>query len=361
MEQKTRRGYLVLADISGYTSFLAGTELEHADDIITALLETIVSKFKNLLTISKLEGDAVFAYVEEGNLPRGETLLELIENTYVAFRDHADAAYRRTTCQCRACRAIPTLDLKFMVHHGDFIVQHVAGIMELVGSDVNLIHRLTKNHVFEATGWKAYTLFTNQSLERMNLRPERLVRQMEAYEHLGEVETYSMDLHQRYKELKEKQRVFLSEDEADAVIVHDFPASPVVVWDWINAPSKRVLWGGFNEFKIIRGSDGRTGAGTQSHCIHDAKVLNSETILDWHPFEYWTQDAISGPSRSTYKIDQLDDGKRSRLHLHIKGMMPLPGFIRKPIMKMFTRIVDKSLQDLESMIAKEQSELAQAR
>jgi hypothetical protein len=46
MESKTQQGYLVLADISGYTSFLAGTELEHAEDVISALLETIVENFK---------------------------------------------------------------------------------------------------------------------------------------------------------------------------------------------------------------------------------------------------------------------------------------------------------------------------
>jgi hypothetical protein len=350
MESKTRHGYLVLADISGYTSFLAGTELEHAEDVISALLVTIVESFKNLLTISKLEGDAVFAYVEEQDLPRGETLLELIENTYVAFRDHADAAYRATTCQCKACRAIPTLDLKFLAHHGDFIVQNVSGIKELVGSDVNLVHRLLKNHVFESTGWKAYILFTIQALQSMNLMPECLQKQTESYEHLGDVEAYAMDLHERYRELKESQHVFLSAKEADAVIIHDFDAPPVVVWDWINAPSKRVLWSGFNEFKIVRGASGRTSPGTQSHCIHNAKVINSEIMLDWHPFEYWTQDSAGGPTRQTYKIEPLDGGKRSRMHFHIKGKMNLPRFMRIPMIKFFLRPMKKSLHELDNLI-----------
>jgi hypothetical protein len=360
MEQKTLQGYLLIADISGYTSFLAGTELEHAQDILTALLETIVANFKNRLTISKIEGDAVFAYIHETDLPRGETLLELIECTYMAFRDHVDAAYRNTTCRCKACSAIPSLDLKFVVHLGDFMIQNVAGIRELVGSDVNLVHRLLKNHVFETTGWKAYTLFTNQALEHMNLRPDCLQKQVESYEHLGEVETYYMDMHQRYKELKEAQRVFLTAKEADVVIVHDFPAPPLEVWDWINAPTKRVLWSGFNEFKVIRGSDGRTGTGTQSHCIHDAKVLNSEIILDWHPFDYWTQDANTGPTRQTYKIEPLEGGNRSRVHLHIKGKMRWPGFIRKPFMNIVKRMIEKAMKDLENAILQERSQVVAA-
>ena len=62
MERKTQTGYLVLADISGYTSFVAKTEIEHADIALSMLLETIVEKLSACLIISKLEGDAVFCY-----------------------------------------------------------------------------------------------------------------------------------------------------------------------------------------------------------------------------------------------------------------------------------------------------------
>ena len=144
MERKTQSGYLMLADISGYTSFVAQTEIEHADIALSYLLETIVEKLGSTLIISKLEGDAVFAYVEESKLPDGKSLLELIDHTYLAFRDRAKGLYSTATCDCRACRAIPILDLKFMVHYGNFIIQQVAGIRDLLGTDVNLIHRLER-------------------------------------------------------------------------------------------------------------------------------------------------------------------------------------------------------------------------
>ena len=38
MERKTQTGYLLLADISGYTSFVAQTEIEHADMALSFLL-----------------------------------------------------------------------------------------------------------------------------------------------------------------------------------------------------------------------------------------------------------------------------------------------------------------------------------
>jgi hypothetical protein len=202
MERKTQTGYLLLADISGYTSFVATTEIEHADLALSILLEAIVERLSSLLIISKLEGDAVFAYVEQGKLLEGKSLLELIDHTYLAFRDKADVLFREATCACKACLAIPTLDLKFMVHHGDFIIQQVAGIRDLMGTDVNLVHRLAKNHVSESTGWKGYALFTDQVLERMQVSRDDLFKRCETYEHLGDVDIYCMDMHVRYENMK---------------------------------------------------------------------------------------------------------------------------------------------------------------
>lgn len=202
MERKTQTGYLVLADISGYTSFVAKTEIEHADMALSFLLEVMVEKLSGLLTICQLEGDAVFAYVEESKLDEGSSLLVLIDHTYLAFRDKALALYDQATCPCRACQALPTLDLKFMLHHGEFLIQQVAGVHHLLGTDVNLIHRLAKNHVSEATGWRGYALFTHQGLERLQTDKRSFIQQTESYEHLGQVETYVMDMHTRYEEMK---------------------------------------------------------------------------------------------------------------------------------------------------------------
>lgn len=205
MERKTQTGYLVLADISGYTSFVAQTEIEHADLALSYLLETIVEQISGLLTVGQLEGDAVFAYIEESKLEQAQSLLELIDQTYLAFREKALALYSRATCPCRACRALPTLDLKFMLHHGEFLMQTVAGVSHLLGTDVNLIHRLAKNHVCESTGWKGYALFTDQALERLQTEKDSFVQQTESYEHLGDVNTYVRDMHVRYEKLKASQ------------------------------------------------------------------------------------------------------------------------------------------------------------
>jgi len=201
MERKTQTGFLFLADISGYTFFLASTELEHADIALGFLLETIIEKLSAKLKIAKLEGDAVFAYIEDGQIGDCDEMMALVGDIYRAFRDKAIDLNLHRTCDCRACRAIPDLDLKFMVHHGEYIVQQVAGITDLLGSDVNLVHRLLKNGVTESTGWRGYALFTRPVLESLDGNKAEYVQQCETYEHLGEVDTFVVNMHPRYHAL----------------------------------------------------------------------------------------------------------------------------------------------------------------
>jgi len=340
MDEKTQHGYLVIADISGFTSYLAKVELEHAHEILTDLLVTIVNEFKTLLTISKLEGDAVFAYSPEENIPGGERVLELVENTYLAFRRQRKTSRRNTTCTCNACKAIPTLDLKFFVHHGDYIVQEVSGIRELVGSDVNMIHRLMKNHITENTGWNAYILFTNRAFQHMQVQPEGLHEQIETYEHLGDIRTLSLDLHERYKTLMKTQRIIISPEEADFIFSFDFRVPPATIWHWLtDTEKKNLLSEGEAVFTARARPGGRNGAGASNHCAHGKNLKGSliETILDWRPFEYFTSDAEEGKShmRQTYRLEPLSDGNQTRLHMLMIMISPkLPRLIRRPMLKM---------------------------
>ena len=336
MSTSTQHGYLVIADISGYTSFVAKTELEHSHEILSDLLELLVEKFKPLMTISKLEGDAVFAYAVEGVFSRGETLIEFIESTYVAFRDKQVSMKRATTCTCNACRNIPTLDLKFFAHHGDFIIQNVASIRELVGSDVNVIHRLTKNHISESTGWRAYMMFTERCLEHLDMNLDDTHVQMEEYEHLGEIKTLNVDLHKRYKEITDTRRIMIDEKDADLIVRVDFPTPPAVTWEWIQDPTKRNLWSdGHIHWSHGDRPRGRAGKGASNHCAH-GKTLSTEVTLDWRPFEYSTTDSFENGKKTfseTFRLEPLPDGG-TRLHDVMQLHMPMPGFLRRIMARM---------------------------
>jgi hypothetical protein len=330
MDIATQHGYFVLADLSGYTSFVAGTELEHSHEILSDLLETICKRIETLLTIHKLEGDAVFAYAPEAKITRGETLLELIESTYAAFRDRQVEIRRATTCTCNACKNIPSLDLKFIVHHGDYILQQVRNIREMVGSDVNLVHRLSKNHVSDVTGWRAYMMLTEKCLEHLNLNLEETQAITESYEHLGEVKTLNIDLHKRYREILEARRILIDEKDADIILRVDFPTPPPLTWEWIQDPVKRNLW--VNHVHWFRGDrpKGRAGRGASNHCAH-GKSLSTEVTLDWRPFEYSTIDSFENEKKTfseTLRFEPLPGGG-TRVHDIMQMHIPLPRFLRR--------------------------------
>lgn len=329
MAEQSRHGYLVLADISGYTSFLARVELEHAHEILTDLLEVIVDKFQSLLTISKLEGDAVFAYVDEALVPRGETILELIESTYVAFRQRRDTSNRVTTCTCKACQSMPSLELKFFVHHGSYMVQHIAGTQELVGSDVNLAHRLMKNHIVEHTGWKAYAMFTRIAMECMQLTLEDVYNQIETYEHLGDIETITIDLLPRYETLAASHKHFISPETAEASLSHEFDAPLPILWQINTSPAiltamsnKTLVWSAFKR------PGGRSGIGAVNHCAHGKGVLQA-TIVDWHPFDYFTVQGSDGRMKfhQTIQFQPRVGGKHTLVSWRWTLDMGFPRFI----------------------------------
>ena len=321
-EQTMQHGYLVLADISGYTSYLAGVELDHAHEILSDLLETIVGSLKALLIISKLEGDAVFGYVPEARVNRGETLFELVEATYAAFLDRQATVRRHTTCDCNACRAIPSLDLKFITHYGSYIVQTISGIHELVGSDVNLVHRLLKNHIADSTGWHAYALFTVPALAHLAVPydPGSLHSQSETYEHLGVIETASLDLHARYQALTAARHVVISPPEAQVTKVFEIAAPPAVVWDWATDPQRRSQWMHGTTWKAGARPGGRTSAGARNHCAHGKNGQTLETVLDWKPFEYFTaQQAPNATNASVFtcRFERLAGGAATRLSVNL--------------------------------------------
>jgi len=363
MSISTQHGYLVIADISGYTSFVAETELEHSHEILSDLLGTICEKIETMLTIHKLEGDAVFAYVPEANIQRGETLLELMESTYVAFRDKQVSIKRATTCTCNACRHIPLLDLKFIAHHGDYILQQVHNIREMVGSDVNLVHRLLKNHVADSTGWHAYMMFTEKCLEHLQLIPESAQMIVEEYDHLGEVKTYNIDLHPRYKAITDERRILIDEKDADVVFQFDFPTPPAVTWEWLQDPTKRNLWGdGTTRWYAGDRPKGREGKGASNHCAH-GKGVSTEVTVDWRPFEYATTDSFENGKKNfskTVRLEALPNGG-TRLHDVAQMHLPLPRWLSRIVAGFMMRYVFKYDKSVEKAIQLAGEEFAKTR
>ena len=281
---------LVIADISGYTGFLAGAELDHAQDILADLMSTVVGAFRPTFKLAKLEGDAAFVYVRTPTIDPAQ-LQDTVERCYFAFRRRLRDVQQASTCECNACILVPNLDLKVVAHHGQIIRQRIASWEELVGSDVVLVHRLLKNRVAEATGLRAYAMYSEGCVAAMGLddpasaglRPHR-----ETYEGVGEVTGWVRDLEAAWQAEIERARVVV--DPKDAVRNYDvvFDAPQAIVWDWLTSPARRIQWQhGATGIAMVEGTAGRRGVGTVNHCIHGKDTIVEE-VLDWRPVDYVT-------------------------------------------------------------------------
>ena len=188
----TQRGFLVLADISGFTAFVTATEIEHGPPIIAALLEEVIRHIAPPLQIQDIEGDAVFALGAHGQVVPPASLLDVLRGALLGFRTLQRAMQADETCSCNACRNIWQLRLKLIGHYGTFLHQTVGGRVQAAGRDVILAHRLLKNRV-PRTG--DYVLLTEPALRHMDVDAEAagLISHGERYEHFGDVECFVGD------------------------------------------------------------------------------------------------------------------------------------------------------------------------
>ncbi len=120
-------GFLVIADLSGYTAYLSGSEIEHAPAIAGDLLETIVGRLEPPFRLTKFEGDAAFFLAEDGRA-EGSLLLDAIEAAYLGFRRRLRSIDQASACDCNSCRLAPKLDLKVFVHHGAYVSRRSCGL-----------------------------------------------------------------------------------------------------------------------------------------------------------------------------------------------------------------------------------------
>lgn len=321
MDTQILSGYVVLADISGFTSFMEETEIAHSSNILRNIIELIIGHFTPTMELAEVEGDAVFAYAPASKISRGELLLEIIEATYAAFRDRQRTMEHNATCPCKACRSIVKLDLKFITHYGEYILQDVAGKKKPVGSSVNAVHRLVKNSVGKTTGWHGYALFSEQSLEKIGIHPAGMYTSLESYEHLGEIKTGSINLDERYRELIERRREFLSAEAADVSVAYQFSFSPPAVWDWLSDPQKRIRWMKGSAWEATERPGGRTGPAAQNHCSN-SNVL--EQIIDWRPFDYYTVKLTKGILNImvTSELEPTSHGTHLQWNIKLEGGLP---------------------------------------
>jgi len=315
MLARTEPACLVIADIAGYSGYLAGVELDHAQDILADLVGAVVSALRPNFRLAKLEGDAAFTFATVETID-GSMLLDTIERCYFGFRRRRRDVRQATSCACNACARIPDLDLKFVVHHGAAILQKVAGRQELLGSDVIVAHRLLKNEVVEKRGIDAYALISQACIDASDIEPAALgMREhTETYDRIGDVPAWVHDLERRWQEEESRRRVFVTPEEAILTVSVPVRVPPQVAWEFLTQPGQRMTWQPWVTSVAIEGAaGGRRGVGSSNHCMHGKDAVVEE-ILDWRPYDYVTDrtilDTPGGPTRvlHTIELEPVPDG-----------------------------------------------------
>ena len=325
MLPKLESACFVIADISGYTKFMSGAELDHAQDIIADIMDTLLRALRPPFRLAKFEGDAAFVYALADKVD-GSLLQDAVESAYFSFRKRLRSIKQASSCQCQACSLMHSLDVKFVVHHGEFIKQKMAGQEELAGRDVILVHRLLKNQVNKMLGGHAYALYSDACVRAMGIAPaaQGLVEHQETIDVIGETKCWIRDLEQAWTRENETTRIVVDRDKASRVIERDYSAPPPAVWEFVTAPAHHSRWQRSDDFAEAA-VNGRRGAGTQNHCMHGKDAI-IEDILDWRPFDHVTLTAllpIPGASKilMTYAFEARADGGT---HFELRFARPKP-------------------------------------
>ncbi len=185
--------FLIITDISGYTSFMVAhrTALVHGQLIISELTKAIIKQVEIPLEISKLEGDAVFLYaVADDPQSRVELPRQIggkLKGFLTAFSNKLQELSQSNTCPCEACTNMDKLNLKIVVHSGRAFFYELGRFQELSGVDVIIVHRLLKNSVPA----KQYILMTAEAYQGLQAALDFPVTpSQETYEEIGRIKTY---------------------------------------------------------------------------------------------------------------------------------------------------------------------------
>ena len=350
MNRIIKKGYPLLADISGFVDFLKDSEIDHAREIIHELLEFLIKKLSPVFTIAQIDGDAIFAFAPQEHITRSESLFELLESTYTLYKDQLVQVSRVRSCGCNACRNASNLDLKFAVHFGEYIPHEINNQFDLTGLAPYFIRkREWKEPVQKATHWRGYALFTQDCLTQLRLHPDDL-NAIEIPD--GSTKTFGLDLESRYESMLKQRSILVTREDALYSFNADFPVSPTILWEWLNDPEKRTQWFILKWSARSRPS-GRTKAGAVNHCNHGIGD-SLETILDWHPFEYYTSEFMVRPfnirMQQTSVLEAISDDK-TRLHVTIKPADKSAGWPTKFTCKLYARYEKYVFKRLNRLIA----------
>ena len=192
MENKNglQAAFFCVPDITGFTKFIATTDIKFSREVIPALLRKLIDSNTLKMKIGEIEGDAIFFY-KTGRLPLVSKVAAQCTALYKTFSDFIRSVKENDPENYELYLADSQLGLKIIIHFGHISISNIKGRIKLLGEDVIIAHKLLKNKIEDYN----YILLTDKYLakikDRKNLEQwfhwEELRSGSETYEFMGEI------------------------------------------------------------------------------------------------------------------------------------------------------------------------------
>jgi hypothetical protein len=355
---------LFIPDISGFTKFVNDTEVSHGRHVIAELLDLLIGADELGMTVSELEGDAVFFY-RPGPLPDFETLLGQARRTFDAFHTHLKSYEEHRICDCGACSSAHTLSLKIVAHAGPIELISVRGFEKPYGPDVIVVHRLLKNDLNETEYLLATKAVTGQDGDRP-AAPEwsRVGDGSASIEDLGDVEYHYVPLAPLRDLLPEpaSPRVFPKmKRPIEYQVDIDRPAAEV--FELVSNLDLRLMWNrGVNDIRYEKNRMNRVG--TKHLCVIGGNLIEFETITDDFGKdrrvygEHIPNNPLVDDFACYYIVTEEGGGSRVSFELHYRPK-PFPrNFLAPLLRRRFAKIAPALLAALKEVAEAEEPALA---
>jgi hypothetical protein len=329
-----------IPDISGFTAFVNNTEINHAQHIISELLELIIDNNTLEMEVAEIEGDAVLFY-KHNSIPEASEIIKQSEKIFIAFHEHLLRYESERLCQCGACSTAYKLTLKMIAHTGEIGFTKVKDHSKPFGPTLVEAHRLLKNDIDD----DEYLLMTDHY--KASVDPSHIKDSLPwvtINEGKGKVDLSTIEyayiplspLHTRIEAPKPAPPPPKSDNPVSTEVVIEKPVH--FVFEMVTNLDFRLSWNKGID-KLIYEQDKTNRVGTKHRCLFGNGFADFETITnDFGPDSMVYGEKIENPPPllrdiSIYYVLNEGNGNthlKVEFHFHTKPL----GWLFTPLIRM---------------------------
>jgi carbon monoxide dehydrogenase subunit G len=343
-----------IPDISGFTKFIAETEISHSQHIIKELLETLVDANSLGLKVSEFEGDAILFY-RQGSPPSLKEFIAQAKKMFINFHTRLKRYELYRLCQCGACKGATDLTLKIVAHFGPAATMQVKDHTKFIGKDIIVAHRLLKNAIPD----REYFLMTDDllhSVANANGDLALFLNGSDSYDEIGNVPYKFMPLGQYREEVHvEPPPLFELKNPAKVMELSaqlDIPMESLFQM-LIDLPLRKEWMHGVKEVRVNDGKPNHLG--TVHRCVRgkgDSDMVTSDVKATETAMAFWETD-VKKMAACRFALGKISDrSTKLLLEFFVRGNPLMKMMFKMMMEKKLRENIEKSLENLRLRFAR---------